>query len=132
MAGLWPGACGIYGSRKRRDHTCDRLVFSTSRAVTEPRVWERLSEVGRPSIVVGVPGTYPPKPIEGALVGCFLTPSTNSDYTWPPELKAEIEAEVGPYILDVEDCRSDEKERVLAHVREMTRTRFRLSRHLAT
>ncbi len=93
-------------------------------------MWERLSEVGRPSIVVGVPGTYPPKPMEGALVGCFLTPSTNSDYTWPPELKAEIEAEVGPYILDVEDFRSEEKERVLAHVHQMTRTRFRLARHL--
>src|SRR6266550_148484 len=130
MTGLSPGALGIYGFRNRRDHTYDRLVFSTSRAVTAPRVWERLSDVGRPSIVVGVPGTYPPKPIEGALVGCFLTPSTNSDYTWPPELKAEIEAEVGPYILDVEDFRSEEKERVLAHVHEMTRTRFRLARHL--
>jgi predicted AlkP superfamily phosphohydrolase/phosphomutase len=130
MTGLSPGALGIYGFRNRRDHTYDRLVFSTSRAVTVPRVWERLSDAGRPSIVVGVPGTYPPKPIEGALVGCFLTPSTNSDYTWPPELKAEIEAEVGPYILDVEDFRSDEKARVLAHVHEMTRTRFRLARHL--
>jgi predicted AlkP superfamily phosphohydrolase/phosphomutase len=130
MTGLSPGALGIYGFRNRRDHTYDRLGFATSRAVTAPRVWERLSEVGRPSIVIGVPGTYPPKPMEGALVGCFLTPSTNSDYTWPPELKAEIEAEVGPYVLDVEDFRSEEKERVLAHVQGMTRTRFRLARHL--
>ncbi|MDQ1568514.1 MAG: hypothetical protein QOF96_3394 [Actinomycetota bacterium] len=130
MTGLSPGALGIYGFRNRRDHTYDRLVFSTSRAVPAPRVWERLSDAGRPSIVVGVPGTYPPKPMEGALVGCFLTPSTDSDYTWPPELKAEIAAEVGPYILDVEDFRSEEKERVLAHVHEMTRTRFRLARHL--
>ncbi|HEY0399483.1 MAG TPA: alkaline phosphatase family protein, partial [Acidimicrobiia bacterium] len=130
MTGLSPGALGIYGFRNRRDHTYDRLVFSTSRAVPAPRVWERLSDAGRPSIVVGVPGTYPPKPMEGALVGCFLTPSTSSDYTWPPELKAEIETEVGPYILDVEDFRSEEKERVLTHVHEMTRTRFRLARHL--
>ena len=130
MTGLSPGALGIYGFRNRRDHTYDRMVFSTSRAVTAPRVWERLSEVGRPSIVLGVPGTYPPKPIDGALVGCFLTPSTKSEYTWPPELKGEIETEVGPYILDVEDFRSEEKERVLAHVHQMTRTRFRLARHL--
>jgi predicted AlkP superfamily phosphohydrolase/phosphomutase len=130
MTGLSPGALGIYGFRNRRDHTYDRLVFSTSRAVAAPRVWERLSQVGRPSIVVGVPGTYPPKPMEGALVGCFLTPSTSSDYTWPVELKAEIEAEVGEYILDVEDFRSEEKERVLAHVHRMTRTRFAVARHL--
>lgn len=130
MTGLSPGALGIYGFRNRRDHTYDRLVFSTSRAVNAPRVWERLSDLGRPSIVVGVPGTYPPKPMEGALVGCFLTPSTNSDYTWPPELKDEIEAEVGEYILDVEDFRSEEKERVLGHVQRMTRTRFAVARHL--
>ena len=36
------------------------------------------------------------------------TPTTRAR----PELKAEIEAEVGPYILDVEDFRSEEKARV--------------------
>jgi predicted AlkP superfamily phosphohydrolase/phosphomutase len=130
MTGLSPGALGIYGFRNRRDHTYDRLAFSTSRAVKSPRVWERLSEVGLPSVVVGVPGTYPPKPMAGALVGCFLTPSIASDYTWPAELKDEIAAEVGTYVLDVEDFRSEDKDRVLAHVRDMTRTRFQLARHL--
>src|ERR1044072_6909793 len=78
MTGLSPGALGIYGFRNRRAPTSARLVFSTSRAVTALRVWERLSEAGRPSIVVGVPGTYPPQPTEGALVGCFLTLSPSS------------------------------------------------------
>src|SRR5207302_8305351 len=41
MTGLSPGALGIYGFRNRRDHTYDRLVFATSRAVPAPRVWER-------------------------------------------------------------------------------------------
>ena len=132
MTGLGPGALGIYGFRNRRDHTYDRLAFATSRAVRVPRVWERLSAEGRPSVVVGVPGTYPPVPIEGALVGCFLTPSINSEYTWPPELKAEIADVVGEYHLDVADFRSLPKEMVQDHVSEMTRTRFELARHLVT
>lgn len=131
MTGLSPGALGIYGFRNRRDHTYDRLAFATSRAVKSPRVWERLSFEGRPSVVVGVPGTYPPKPIEGALVGCFLTPSIGSDYTWPPALREEIAGVVGEYVLDVEDFRSEDKARVLANVQDMTRKRFRLARHLA-
>jgi predicted AlkP superfamily phosphohydrolase/phosphomutase len=132
MTGLSPGALGIYGFRNRRDHTYDRLAFATSRAVKVPRVWERLSEQRRPSVVVGVPGTYPPKPMTGALVACFLTPSIESDYTWPPELKDEIADVVGTYVLDVEDFRSADRERTLAHVHEMTRTRFALARHLVT
>src|SRR5437588_6148635 len=127
MTGLSPGALGIYGFRNRRDYTYDRLAFATSRAVKVPRVWERLTAEGRSSVVVGVPGTYPPRPIDGALVGCFLTPSTDSDFTWPPELKAEIAAVVGDYVLDVEDFRSEDKTRVLAHVHDMTRKRFELT-----
>jgi predicted AlkP superfamily phosphohydrolase/phosphomutase len=63
-------------------------------------------------------------------VGCFLTPSIESDYTWPPELKTEIADEVGRYVLDVDSFRSEDKAGTLAGVHEMTATRFRLARHL--
>src|SRR5258708_38435184 len=55
MTGLSPGALGIYGFRNRRDHTYDRLVFSTGRAVPVPPCWGRLPEVGRPPLGVGLP-----------------------------------------------------------------------------
>jgi len=37
-----------------------------------------------------VPMTYPPKKVNGFLVSGFETPSTEVDFTWPPELKNEI------------------------------------------
>ena len=80
--------------------------------------------------MIGVPGTYPPKPLNGIMVTDFLTPDTSCEYTYPPEFKQEIEREVGEYILDVRDFRSGNKEKILADIYEMTRKRFQLARHL--
>jgi len=126
-----PGRLGIYGFRNRADHSYDKLSIATSLAVREPRLWDILSEQGRSSIVVGVPGTFPiSKPINGCEVTCFLTPDVNTDYTWPPALKSEIAKLVGEYMFDVKGFRTDDKGWLLEQIYEMTRRRFKLVRHL--
>jgi predicted AlkP superfamily phosphohydrolase/phosphomutase len=126
-----PGALGFYGFRNRRDHSYDSLVFADSRSVRVPRVWDLLSARGRPVIVLGVPQTYPVTRVNGVMVSCFLTPDTEtSQYTYPPELKEEIEGLVGRYMVDVDNFRTEEKERLLGDIEEMTEKRFRLAGHL--
>jgi predicted AlkP superfamily phosphohydrolase/phosphomutase len=90
-----PGTLGIYGFRNRADHSYDKMNIATGSAVKEDRVWDILSRSGKQVNVVGVPGTYPPQPVNGCLVGCFLTPSIASNYTYPPEFKEEIKQWVG-------------------------------------
>src|SRR5919106_815076 len=80
--------------------------------------------------VLAGPGTYPPRPLNGVMVGCFLTPTTDSPYTFPPMLKREIEQVVGEYVLDVRDFRTDDKDYLLRQVYEMTDRRFALAEHL--
>src|SRR6201997_4145538 len=105
-----PGALGFYGFRNRKDHSYDQLAFADSRSVRVPRVWDLLSMRDRDVIVLGVPQTYPPSRVNGAMVSCFLTPDTRtSNYTYPPELKDEIEQVVGHYLVDVE-FRTDDKD----------------------
>ena len=126
-----PGALGIYGFRNRRDHSYDGLAFANSRSIRVPRVWDILSERGRPVIVLGVPQTYPVTQTNGVMVSCFLTPDVKtSQYTHPPELKEEIEGLVGEYMVDVPNFRTNEKDRLLADLEEMTEKRFRLAEHL--
>jgi predicted AlkP superfamily phosphohydrolase/phosphomutase len=126
-----PGALGFYGFRNRRDHSYDQLSFADSRSVQVPRVWDVLSARGRPVIVLGVPQTYPVSRVNGVMVSCFLTPDTEtSQYTYPAELKGEIEDLVGRYMVDVADFRTDDKDRLLADIEEMTGKRFRLAEHL--
>ena len=63
------------------------------------------------------------------MVGCFLTPTTESPYTFPPMLKREIEQVVGEYVLDVRDFRTEDKDYLLRQVYEMTDRRFALAEH---
>jgi predicted AlkP superfamily phosphohydrolase/phosphomutase len=64
------------------------------------------------------------------LVGDFLTPDTNSEYTHPSEFKNEIARVVGEYMLDVRDFRSDNKANILRDIHDMTEKRFKLAAHL--
>jgi predicted AlkP superfamily phosphohydrolase/phosphomutase len=126
-----PGALGIYGFRNRRDRSYDALGIADSRAVRVPRVWDLLSKRGRPVIVVGVPPSYPVSEVNGVMISCFLTPDTEkSQYTFPSELREEIEGLVGRYMVDVHDFRTDDKGTVLAEIEEMTSKRFRVAEHL--
>jgi len=120
MTGKDPGRLGFYGFRNRSDYSYDELSIATSQAVKEDTVWDILSREGKRVVLVGVPQTYPPKPVNGLLVSCFLTPSTQSQFTYPASLKSRIEGLVGNYMLDVEDFRTDDKDRLLRRIYEMT------------
>jgi predicted AlkP superfamily phosphohydrolase/phosphomutase len=126
-----PGALGIYGFRNRRDHSYEGLTIADSRSISAPRVWDVLSARGRSAIVIGVPPSYPVTALNGVMISCFLTPDTQrSQYTYPAELKQEIEELVGSYMVDVDDFRTSDKERLLGDIEEMTDKRFRVAEHL--
>jgi predicted AlkP superfamily phosphohydrolase/phosphomutase len=131
MTGRDPGELGIYGFRNRSEYDYRSLAVADSRAVRIDRVWDHLSRAGKHVILVGVPQTSPPVPVNGELVSCFLTADTRKDpYTYPAALRAEIESIVGPYRVDVRSFRSDDRDRILAEVYEMTEQRFTVCRHL--
>jgi predicted AlkP superfamily phosphohydrolase/phosphomutase len=130
MSGKDPGQLGIYGFRNRKDYSYNGMTIANAAAVREPRVWDVLSQAGKKVIVLFVPGTYPPSPVNGAMVGCFMTPSAQSAYAYPAEIKTEIEARFGPYRMDVENFRSEDKDRILQGIYEMTEQHFAIARHL--
>ncbi len=132
MSGTTPGQLGIYGFRNRKDHSYDGLSIATSESVTEPTVWDLLGRRGGRSVLLGVPPGYPPKPVEGWRVSCFLTPPSAKSYTHPVELAAEIEEELGgePYIFDIPNFREKGMEFVMQQLFAMTKRRFQVARRL--
>jgi predicted AlkP superfamily phosphohydrolase/phosphomutase len=75
MTGVNPGRHGIFDFTLREpDAYRVRFVNATHRRV--PTVWRRLSEAGRRICILGLPGTYPPEPVNGLLVSGFDTPVT--------------------------------------------------------
>jgi predicted AlkP superfamily phosphohydrolase/phosphomutase len=130
MSSRDPGELGIYGFRNRKDYSYDGYTIANATALRHERVWDVLSRLDKHVILLGVPQTYPPKPINGCVVTDFLTPSTKSEYTYPAELKAEVEQVSGGYVLDVEDFRTPDKKALLQRVYEKTKKHFRVAKHL--
>jgi len=130
MSSRTPGDLGIYGFRNRADHSYDALYVANGADVKPPRLWDLATREGKPSIVLGVPGTYPPRPLNGVMVSCFLTPSLESRYTYPPLLRREVEQVVGDYLFDCTNFRTEEKDDLLRQIYDMTDRRFRLADHL--
>jgi len=130
VTGKDPGRLGQYGFRNRVDYTYERLRIGTYQDIEEPALWDIVGAYGLSSLIVGVPMTYPPRPIRGHLVSCFLTPSKESDYTYPHGFRDEIDQVAPRYALDVEDFRTEDKAELLARIYEMTEQRFLLLRHI--
>ncbi len=129
-----PGTLGIYGFRNRGDHSYDKLMIATSLAVQEPRIWDIMGNHDKQSLIVGVPGTYPiTRPIKGNMITSFLTPDTKDPkVTWtsPPQLRREVEAVAGEYMVDVKGFRTDDKKWLLEQIYLMTERRFKTVRYL--
>jgi predicted AlkP superfamily phosphohydrolase/phosphomutase len=127
-----PGELGIYGFRNRRNHGYEPYAIANSLSVREDAVWDILAREGKRALLVGIPPSYPPRPIEGCLVSCFLTPSTASSFTHPPALSQEVNRIAGGYVFDVDDFRSAPREHLLTRIGEKTRKHFRVVKHLLT
>jgi predicted AlkP superfamily phosphohydrolase/phosphomutase len=131
MTGKNPGKLGIYGFRHRRGSSYTGAYVVDSRDGKERTVWEVLGEKGLKSIVLGVPPSYPPKPVKNCnVVSCFITPDAGKDFTSPPELKQEVlDACGGKYIFDVR-FRTEDREGLRDELFEMTQKRFDVAEFL--
>lgn len=94
--GMNPGRTGVYDFLYRREGS---YVFPPVNASMRSgrTLWRLMSDAGRKVGVVNVPISYPVEPVDGTFISGWMTPYFAKDYTWPPELAAEIEQKVGDY-----------------------------------
>jgi predicted AlkP superfamily phosphohydrolase/phosphomutase len=125
-----PGRLGLYGFRHRKGFAYTDGWVASSHSIRLPPLWDVIARVGKRSCLVGVPPGYPPKPLNGWSISCFLTPPKADRYTYPPELKEEVEGLVGTYLFDV-PFRVEDRDTLRQGLFEMTEKRFDVVRHLA-
>ena len=126
-----PGSLGVYGFRNRSDRTYRGLTFVDSRSIIQPAIWDHLATYGKRSIVMGLPPGYPPSPIAGIRIGCFLTPDpAKTEFTYPAEISSEIRSLVGDYAVDVPGFRTDDKSWLREQIFEMSRKHWKVVRWL--
>jgi len=93
VTGCNPGKHGIYDFFCT-DSFSKKIINSRYRKTKA--IWNILTLNGKNSIVVNIPGTYPPEKINGIMITGLLTPSPDSDFTYPKIIKKDlIEGKLG-------------------------------------
>ena len=121
-----PGTLGCYGFRNRADYSYDHMSIVMNDKIREKRVWSLLGKAGYESVILGVPQTYPVRPVRGHLVSGFLTPNQTSDFAYPFAFKREVLNQVPEYAFDVKDFRTEDKDRLIRQILQMTDSHFAL------
>lgn len=89
ITGLNPGKHGVFDFARRIPGAYDQELTNAARR-SGRSLWRVLSEAGRRVGVVNVPMTFPPEPVNGFLISGLDTPGLDSAYTYPPDLKAQV------------------------------------------
>lgn len=89
ITGMNPGKHGVFDFARRIPGAYDQELTNAARR-SGRSLWRVLSEAGRRVGVVNVPMTFPPEPVNGFLISGLDTPGLDSAYTYPPELKAQV------------------------------------------
>lgn len=98
ITGCNPGKHGIYGFETTGSLESHLI---TSRDRKAPALWKYLTDLGLKSIVVNVPGSYPPEKINGVMITGLMTPSRESNFTHPKEIKERLNKDdLGEYELE--------------------------------
>ena len=123
VTGRDPGALGLYGFNDRSAWTYHDRRLASSWAVTAECLWQM---PGVRSRVIGVPPSYPARPLDGAMVTCFLTPDDAPAFTYPAQLSREI----ADYRFDTPEFRVGDEEKLALRdaMHAMIDRRFALAR----
>ncbi len=130
-AGQDPGSLGVYGHGNRRAYSYDPPAVVDSNSAPRCNLWDHIAQEGRKSILVAVPPNFPPRPVPGISIGCFLTPdAAKDDFTCPPSLQAKLRKQVGEYAADVRNLRTSGKDVLRDAIFAMSRKQWEAVRWL--
>jgi len=102
--GCGPGKHGIYGFVDREPSTHE-MYIPTARNLAVQTWLDLLSATGMRVFSMGVPSTYPPRPVNGIVVGGFLAPNIQKA-TYPAKVGEEL-ARSG-YKIDIDGWQARE------------------------
>lgn len=103
-----PGKHGVFGFVVHREDSYSTDI-TTAKSVKSARLWNIVSDYGKKVVILNVPMTYPPQPVNGCLVSGMLTPSLKSRFTYPDGLAQELLTALGDYVITVHGTHQDKE-----------------------
>ncbi len=130
MTGKNPGAHGLFDFMQRKRDSYDLAPVSV-RDRDGRAVWDLIGDAGKQVIVMNVPVTWPPQPVNGLLVTGMLTPRSADNYTYPRELADELREQIGEYVVYSDEVYSkDRGERFMQALKYSAEQRARAAEYL--
>jgi len=137
--GLKPAGHGVYDFWTYEPQPGDvttRKAHVVTRRKGGKAIWNILSEYGKRVLVINVPVTYPPEPVNGIMISGYMTPDAGVNFTYPTAFKESLYQAVPNYKIDLEkeDIYSIEvsgkADRLIDGTLAMTERRIELTTHL--
>jgi predicted AlkP superfamily phosphohydrolase/phosphomutase len=98
LTGKNPGKHGVFhfvplddGAEPDDSAQADKPEIVDARSIQSSTLWDILGHHGRKVGSINVPMSYPPRPVNGFMITCLLTPPNASVFTYPPELSRRLE-----------------------------------------
>ena len=122
MTGKNPGKHGIFYFLEPQPGSY-AMRYASAGSRRSKTVFGLVSEAGMTVTSVNIPFTYPPEQLNGCQISGMDTPSEQSAFIHPPELRAELEKAVGKIRFDVTHLgfmsTDDRRQLVLEEMREV-------------
>jgi len=100
ITGVNPGKHGILGFAIPKGNLLQKKLLNST-DIKSPILWDILNENGVSTGLINIPMTYPPRPVDGFMVTGMMTPSLESNFTYPPRLKDVLLNSIPNYVIDV-------------------------------
>jgi len=129
VTGKNPGKLGLFDLLKRRPGSYG-VTPAEVRFWEHTPFWSVLNKYGISTGLLNIPGTYPPRRVEGFMVTGMFTPSERHCFAYPPELVKELNEVVSHYDIDVGQWQYFDEGRFLRDLYRVTEKRRRALMYL--
>lgn len=126
--GFDPGVLGCYGFHDRANYGYTQRRLASSLSFHKPTLWQLLSDAGLRCRILGLPQTYPAKPLNGWIRTGALTPEQAAPYhVYPADHPDAQTLEMRNYIADIQNFRTLSATALWEAVCQMTAQNFALA-----
>ncbi|MBA3469589.1 MAG: alkaline phosphatase family protein [Herpetosiphonaceae bacterium] len=98
LTGKNPGKHGIYDFTQRRPGTY-ALAMTNASMIHSNTIYDWLSDADKRVISINMPYTFPPKPINGKIIGGLFAPAVGPGLTYPASLWEEVKQVAPRYTI---------------------------------
>ncbi len=95
-----PGKLGMFNFFTMKKGSYEFKIFDNNDLTGHRELWDLLNEARITCAVINNPVAYPPKKVDRYMVAGFMTPSKESDFTYPPKLKEKLDQIADDYEID--------------------------------